>query len=51
MVGSRDGLEALIDAHPDIEVYVCAVDEVLTDSKYIMPGLGDAGDRVFDTYH
>lgn len=48
-VSSRDGIEALHAAHPDIEIYVCVVDDILTDMKYIVPGLGDAGDRIFKT--
>ncbi|KAJ3228382.1 hypothetical protein HK099_002887 [Clydaea vesicula] len=55
VVASRVGLDSLIAAHPDIEIYVyeifCAVDEVLTSGKYIVPGLGDAGDRIFNTFH
>ncbi len=45
MIASREGLEALREAHPDLEIVVGAVDDVLTDGGYIIPGLGDAGDR------
>lgn len=40
-----------VKKHPDIEIFVCAVDEVLDEGKYIVPGLGDAGDRIFGTKH
>ena len=43
------GLAVLEAAHPDIEVYVAAVDERLDENAYIRPGLGDAGDRLFGT--
>lgn len=42
---NRDGLAALKLAHPDIEIYVAAMDEELTQKGYVLPGLGDAGDR------
>ncbi|KAL3897355.1 MAG: hypothetical protein SGCHY_003469 [Lobulomycetales sp.] len=51
VVASRTGLDALVKKHPDIEIFVCAVDEVLDEGKYIVPGLGDAGDRIFGTKH
>ena len=43
------GLEALHEAHPDVDIYVGALDEKLNDNGYIVPGLGDAGDRIFGT--
>lgn len=49
LVAAPEGLRALEAAHPDTEVYVAAIDERLNDHGYILPGLGDAGDRVFNT--
>ena len=49
LVAAPEGLRALEAAHPDIEVYVAAIDERLNDDAYILPGLGDAGDRLFGT--
>ncbi|MDF5502053.1 uracil phosphoribosyltransferase, partial [Vibrio parahaemolyticus] len=41
--------EALEKAHPDVELYTAAIDEKLNDKGYIVPGLGDAGDKIFGT--
>lgn len=49
IIAAPEGLQALTDAHPDVEVYLAALDEKLNDHKYIVPGLGDAGDRIFGT--
>ena len=49
LVAAPEGLRALETAHPDIEVYTAAIDERLNDHAYILPGLGDAGDRMFGT--
>lgn len=49
LVAAPEGLRALEAAHPDIEVYVAAVDQRLDENAYIHPGLGDAGDRLFGT--
>jgi uracil phosphoribosyltransferase len=49
LVAAPEGLERLQAAHPDVEVYVASVDERLNDVGYILPGLGDAGDRIFGT--
>ncbi len=49
LVAAPEGLRALEAAHPEIEVHVAAIDERLNDQGYILPGLGDAGDRVFNT--
>jgi uracil phosphoribosyltransferase len=49
LVAAPEGLQALAAAHPDIEVYVAAIDQRLNDDAYILPGLGDAGDRLFGT--
>ncbi len=43
------GAEALTEAHPDVQIYCAALDEQLNDHGYIVPGLGDAGDRIFGT--
>ena len=44
-----EGVAALTEAHPDVQIYTASVDEKLNDNKYIVPGLGDAGDRIFGT--
>ena len=49
LVAAPEGLRAIEAAHPDVEVYVAAVDERLDEHAYIRPGLGDAGDRLFGT--
>ncbi|WP_029487902.1 uracil phosphoribosyltransferase [Candidatus Epulonipiscium viviparus] len=49
ILAAPEGVEKLQLAHPDINIYVCAVDEKLNDHGYIVPGLGDAGDRLFGT--
>src|SRR5690606_15048748 len=49
LVAAPEGLRVLEDAHTDIEVYVAAIDERLDGNAYILPGLGDAGDRLFGT--
>ena len=49
LVAAPEGLARLQEAHPDVEVFVAAVDDKLNDVGYILPGLGDAGDRIFGT--
>lgn len=49
IIAAPEGLEALKNAHPDVDIYVGALDEKLNDHAYIVPGLGDAGDRIFGT--
>lgn len=49
LVAAPQGLKALHEAHPDVDIYVGALDEKLNDNGYIVPGLGDAGDRIFGT--
>jgi len=49
MVAAPEGIRRLHDAHPDVPLYVAAVDEGLNEQAYIVPGLGDAGDRLFGT--
>ena len=49
IIAAPEGVEALIEAHPDVQVYCGALDGHLNEEKYIIPGLGDAGDRIFGT--
>ena len=49
ILASKQGIEAMRTAHPDVEIYCAAVDEKLNEQGYIVPGLGDAGDRLFGT--
>ena len=49
MIAAPEGIKALNEAHPDVEIYCANVDERLNDHGYIVPGLGDAGDRIFGT--
>jgi uracil phosphoribosyltransferase len=49
MVAAPEGLEKLQSAHPDVEIWVAAIDEKLNEVGYILPGLGDAGDKIFGT--
>jgi uracil phosphoribosyltransferase len=49
LVAAPEGLKRLEKAHPDVDVYVAAIDEKLNDIGYILPGLGDAGDKIFGT--
>lgn len=49
IIAAPEGLKAMQEAHPDVDVYVGALDEHLNDHGYIVPGLGDAGDRIFGT--
>ena len=49
MIAAPEGIKALSEAHPDIQIYCANVDEKLNEKGYIVPGLGDAGDRIFGT--
>ena len=49
VIGCPEGVETVQQAHPDVELYLAALDERLNENKYILPGLGDAGDRIFGT--
>ena len=49
VIGCPEGIKAVQEAHPDVEMYLAACDEKLNDHAYIVPGLGDAGDRIFGT--
>jgi uracil phosphoribosyltransferase len=49
LVGAPEGVKAVQEAHPDVDIYLAALDERLNEIGYIVPGLGDAGDRIFGT--
>ena len=49
LVAAPEGVKALQDAHPDVDIYTAALDDQLNEQGYIVPGLGDAGDRLFGT--
>ena len=49
LIAAPEGVKKLSDAHPDVEIYCAALDEKLNEKGYIVPGLGDAGDRIFGT--
>ena len=49
IIAAPEGIERLEKAHPDVQIYCAAIDERLNENAYIVPGLGDAGDRIFGT--
>ena len=49
IIGCPEGVQAVQEAHPDVDIYLAAMDEKLNEHAYIIPGLGDAGDRIFGT--
>ena len=49
LISSPEGIKAVQEAHPDVDIYVASIDEKLNEKGYIVPGLGDAGDRLFGT--
>ena len=49
IIGCPEGVKAVTAAHPDVDIYLAALDEKLNEHAYIVPGLGDAGDRIFGT--
>ena len=49
LIAAPQGLKALQEAHPDVDIFIAALDETLDERAYIVPGLGDAGDRLFGT--
>lgn len=49
LIAAPEGVEAMQQAHPDVDVFVAALDDCLNEKGYILPGLGDAGDRIFGT--
>ena len=49
IIAAPEGVKAMTEAHPDVDLYIGAIDEKLNEHGYIVPGLGDAGDRIFGT--
>ncbi|MCH8839285.1 MAG: uracil phosphoribosyltransferase [Planctomycetes bacterium] len=49
LIASREGVDAVASQFPEAQIYVCQIDPTLNDQKFIVPGLGDAGDRIFNT--
>lgn len=49
LIGAPEGVKAVQEAHPDVDIYLASIDEKLNEDGYIIPGLGDAGDRLFGT--
>lgn len=49
LVGAPEGVKRVQEEHPDVDIFIAALDEYLNDHAYIVPGLGDAGDRIFGT--
>ena len=49
LVGAPEGVKKVQEDHPDVDIYIAALDEKLNEHAYIVPGLGDAGDRLFGT--
>ncbi len=49
LIASREGIDAVEAQFPEAQIYVCQIDPILNDQKFIVPGLGDAGDRIFNT--
>ncbi|WP_053954744.1 uracil phosphoribosyltransferase [Inediibacterium massiliense] len=49
LIAAPEGIKAVCEAHPDVDIYVASIDEKLNEHAYIIPGLGDAGDRLFGT--
>jgi uracil phosphoribosyltransferase len=51
LIAAPEGVRAVAEAHPDVPIYCAALDRQLNEKGYILPGLGDAGDRQFGTSH
>jgi uracil phosphoribosyltransferase len=49
IVGAPEGIDRITKDHPDVQIYISGLDEKLNENGYIVPGLGDAGDRLFGT--
>ena len=49
LVAAPEGIKAVVDAQPDVEIFTAAIDDRLDEKGYILPGLGDAGDKIFGT--
>lgn len=50
LVAAPEGVKAVLEADPEVRLFACALDEGLNDRAYILPGLGDAGDRIYQTF-
>jgi uracil phosphoribosyltransferase len=50
IIAAPEGIDRVAAAHPDVDIFACAVDDHLNEDAYILPGLGDAGDRIFNTF-
>jgi uracil phosphoribosyltransferase len=51
MIASAPGIDEVQKQFPETQIYVCTIDPILNEHKFIVPGLGDAGDRIFNTHH
>ena len=49
LVASPEGVKAVQEKHPDVDIYIASLDQGLNERNYILPGLGDTGDRIFGT--
>ena len=49
LIAAPEGIKMVQEKHPDVDIFIAAIDEKLNDYGYIVPGLGDAGDRIFGT--
>ena len=49
LVAAPEGIKAVVEAHPDVDIFTAAIDDRLNEKGYILPGLGDAGDKIFGT--
>ena len=49
LVAAPEGVKRTLEAHPDVEIFTASLDQCLNDKGYIIPGLGDAGDKIFGT--
>ena len=49
IIAAPEGVQKMQEVHPDVDIYIAAMDDHLNDHGYIVPGLGDAGDRIFGT--
>jgi uracil phosphoribosyltransferase len=49
LIAAREGIDIVASQFPEAQIYVCQIDPTLNDQKFIVPGLGDAGDRIFNT--
>ena len=51
IIGAPEGIKKVQDEHPDVDIYTASIDSHLDENGYIIPGLGDAGDKIFGTRH